>query len=168
MQYCVSPNRNTSCNQYTTPPCDPESINWVPHRVNRNLLAHQGKQPCFVFLHFLYLNFVRSIENISWNGMEWGREVLLPANPDLADILGLTWIWILTIPIFEILLDSEFLDFQVSRFPEFAICLPCGGVPCPVDYTSLSRHCHMNVHACQVHFGSISLPNFYCSPTQGG
>ena len=31
---------------------------------------------------------VRSMEKLAWDGMRWGREVLFPANPDLADILG--------------------------------------------------------------------------------
>ena len=46
--------------------------------------------------------------------MKWGREVLFPANPDLADILGdmdLDFDFI-----FEIFLDCKFLDFQVPRF----------------------------------------------------
>ena len=32
--------------------------------------------------------FVRSMGKIAWDGMKWGREVIFPANPDLADILG--------------------------------------------------------------------------------
>ena len=28
------------------------------------------------------------MEKIAWDGPKWGREVLFPANPDLADILG--------------------------------------------------------------------------------
>ena len=28
------------------------------------------------------------MEKMAWDGPKWGREVLFPANPDLADILG--------------------------------------------------------------------------------
>ena len=45
---------------------------------------------------------------MAWDGPKWGREVLFPANPDLADILG------------DADFDFDFLDFfgsQISRFP---------------------------------------------------
>ena len=32
--------------------------------------------------------FSRPMEKIAWDGPKWGREGLVPANPDLADILG--------------------------------------------------------------------------------
>ena len=63
--------------------------------------------------------WIRAVPNISvptqkrgWDGPKWGREVLFPANPDLADILGDTDFD------FE---NSYFLDvlgsqnFQISR-----------------------------------------------------
>ena len=28
------------------------------------------------------------MENMAWDGPKWGRELLFPASPDLADILG--------------------------------------------------------------------------------
>ena len=31
--------------------------------------------------------FFRPTQKIAWDGPKWGREVLFPANPDLADIL---------------------------------------------------------------------------------
>ena len=47
--------------------------------------------------------------------MKWCREVLFPANPDLADILGDMDLDFGNF-IFEMFLDSKFLDFQVPRF----------------------------------------------------
>ena len=42
-------------------------------------------------LYFLTcFGFFRSLEKFVWAGPKWGREVLFPANPDLADILGRT------------------------------------------------------------------------------
>ena len=32
--------------------------------------------------------FFRPTQKIAWEGPKWGRDVLFPANPDLADILG--------------------------------------------------------------------------------
>ena len=34
--------------------------------------------------------FFRPTQKIAWDGPKWDREVLFPANPDLADILGNT------------------------------------------------------------------------------
>ena len=34
------------------------------------------------------LAFFRPTQKIAWDGPKWGREVLFPTNPDLADILG--------------------------------------------------------------------------------
>ena len=42
---------------------------------------------------------------MAWDGPKWGREVLFPANPDLADILG----------------DADF-DFENSYFFDFFRC----------------------------------------------
>ena len=47
------------------------------------------------------------------NDMKGGREVLFPANPDLADILG---DMDLDFENFHFFLDSKFMDFQVSSF----------------------------------------------------
>ena len=35
-----------------------------------------------------FLDFFRSIEEITWDCPKWDREGLFPANPDLADILA--------------------------------------------------------------------------------
>ena len=55
------------------------------------------------------------MQKIAWEGPKWGREVLFPANPDLADILGRT--------------DFDFENFHfdifwipnfwIFRFPDF-------------------------------------------------
>ena len=52
------------------------------------------------------------------DGPKWGREVLFPANKNLADILGRTD-FDFEIFYFLLFLDSKFPDFQVSRFPDF-------------------------------------------------
>ena len=52
--------------------------------------------------------------------MKWGWEVLFPASPDLADILGDMDLDFENF-IFEIVVDSKFLDFQVPRFPKFGL-----------------------------------------------
>ena len=47
---------------------------------------------------------------MAWDGPKWGREVLFPTNPDLADILG------------RMDFDFEnfhFFDFLDPRFPDF-------------------------------------------------
>ena len=55
--------------------------------------------------------FFRSMGKIAWDGPKWGREVLFPANPDLADILD------------DMDFDCEkflffhFLGSHISRFP---------------------------------------------------
>ena len=52
------------------------------------------------------------------DGPKWGREGLLPANPDLADILGRTDFDFENF-YFLILFVPKFPDFQVPRFPNF-------------------------------------------------
>ena len=47
-----------------------------------------------------------------------GARRIFPTNPDLADILGRTDLDVENF-YFSVLLDSEFLDFQVPRFPDF-------------------------------------------------
>ena len=47
---------------------------------------------------------------MAWDGPKWGREILFPTNPDLADILG------------RMDFDFEnfhFLDFLDAKFPDF-------------------------------------------------
>ena len=50
--------------------------------------------------------------------MKWGWEVLCPANPDLANILGNVDLDFENLYFFD-LLDSIFLDLQVPRSPNF-------------------------------------------------
>ena len=53
------------------------------------------------------------MEKIAWDGPEWGREGLLPANPDLVDILGDT--------------DFDFENVHISGFfwfPDFQLSRP--------------------------------------------
>ena len=51
---------------------------------------------------------------MTWNGPKWGREVLLPANPNLANILGRTDLDFVNLHVLHVL-DSKFLDFQISQ-----------------------------------------------------
>ena len=48
--------------------------------------------------------------------MKWGREVLFPTNPDLADMLG-DMDFDFDNCMFLCFLDSKFLNFQVPKFP---------------------------------------------------
>ena len=52
--------------------------------------------------NFCMFSIFRPTQKIAWDGPKWGREVLFPANPDLADILGRT----------------DF-DFEISTFLQF-------------------------------------------------
>jgi len=54
---------------------------------------------------------------MTWGGPKCGREIIFPANPDLADILGDTDFDFENFYFFDFL-DPKFLDFQVPRFPE--------------------------------------------------
>ena len=45
------------------------------------------KESCQLFF-YTFLFFFRSMEKIVWDSRKWGQEVLSPANPDLAVILG--------------------------------------------------------------------------------
>ena len=54
------------------------------------------------------------MEKIAWNCPKWGREVLFPANPDLADVLGRTELDFENLYFWD-LLDPKFLAFQVPR-----------------------------------------------------
>ena len=102
--------------QVTAPP-------WVdsnkgPHRVNR---AHwPTKENMCRLCDFLLF---RSMEKMAWDGPRWGWESLFLANPDLADILGRTDLDFENFDCFD-LLDPKFLDFQVSRSPNFWISRP--------------------------------------------
>ena len=49
------------------------------------------------------------MEKIAWDGPKWGREVLFPANPDLADILGRTDL--------DFDMCFSFVGFQISEYP---------------------------------------------------
>ena len=54
---------------------------------------------------------------MAWDGPKWGREVLFPANPDLADILGDTDFDFENLYFWHFL-DVIFLDFQILGFPD--------------------------------------------------
>ena len=52
------------------------------------------------------------------NGTKWGQDFFLPTNPDLADILGHMDLDFGSFHFLDFL-DPNFLDFQVSRSPNF-------------------------------------------------
>ena len=55
----------------------------TPNRLNRaHWPTRESKQNFDIFLIF------RPTQKMAWGGPKWGQEVLFPANPDLADILG--------------------------------------------------------------------------------
>ena len=56
----------------------------------------------------------RCMENIAWDGPEWGPRGRCPAHLDLADILGRTYLDFANFHVFAFL-DRNFLDFQVPR-----------------------------------------------------
>ena len=58
---------------------------------------------------------------MGWEGPKWGREVLFPANPDLAVIFGRTVLYF-EFSVF-VVFDFRFLDFQVPRFPKSGLGL---------------------------------------------
>ena len=66
------------------------------------------------------------MEKIDPDGPKWGRDVIFPANTNLADILGRTDLDFDNLHVFHFL-DPKFLDFevprspssQISRFPDF-------------------------------------------------
>ena len=66
-----------------------QSISCGPH-------LNENKQNFHIFAIFW------STQKIAWEGPKWGREVLFPANPDLANILG----------------DTDF-DFENLHFWDF-------------------------------------------------
>ena len=51
------------------------------------------------------------MKKMTWDGTKWDREVLFPANPDLADVLGDMDID------FENYHFGNFSGFKLSRFP---------------------------------------------------
>ena len=57
-----------------------------PHRTRYNNPKRQ--------ILFIFWILFRSMEKMAWGGPKRGREVLFPANPDLATFWA-TWIWIL-------------------------------------------------------------------------
>merc|ERR1711938_252379 len=65
--------------------------------------------------HFcMFLDFFRSMEKMAWDGPKWGREDFFPANPDLANILGRTYLD------FEIFFSFCWIpNFWISSFPDF-------------------------------------------------
>ena len=58
------------------------------------------------------------MEKITWDGPKWDREVLFPANPDLADILGDMDLGFEIVHVFDVL-ESKFLDFPTSPNLDF-------------------------------------------------
>ena len=67
--------------------------------------------------------FFLSMEKMDWDGPKWGREGLLPANPDLSDILGRTDLDFVNFPFYFIFLDSR---RQLLQEAPLATCLPRG------------------------------------------
>ena len=57
------------------------------------------------------------MEKMTWDGPKWGQEGLLPANPELADILGDMDLHFENFHVFAFG-DSNIMDFQVPRFPK--------------------------------------------------
>ena len=78
------------------------------------------------------------MEKIAWDGPKRGRDVLFPANPDLADISGDTDFDFENF-IFGICLDPRFPDSWISRFLDlgsrFLAMAGCGSRGTPVDGT---------------------------------
>ena len=68
--------------------------------------------------------FFRSMEKIAWDGPKWGREVLFPANPDLADILS-----DMDFDVEMFLLFCWIPNFWISRFPDFQNLVRAGRKP---------------------------------------
>ena len=61
------------------------------------------------------LSFVWSMEEMTWDGAKWGREIIFPANPDFADILG---DMDFDLEIFYFLYIFGIPNFWISRSPE--------------------------------------------------
>ena len=73
------------------------------------------------------------MEKIAWDGPKWGREVIFPANPDLADILGRTDLDIFYFYIYWI------PNFWISRFQISKIWPLAGFGPC-LSHLDLLEH----------------------------
>ena len=90
----------------------PDALVQVERQAFCNLWCLGGPRPS----HFeATLHPSRKLFEMAANG---GRDVLFPANPDLADTLGRTDF---NFEIFFYVLDPKFLDFQVPRSPNFWI-----------------------------------------------
>ena len=91
---------------------DHDILHAVIHLPCHKLLCHAVPQlRCFLskignFL--IFFGFFRPTQKMSPDGPKWGREVIFPANPDLADILGRTGFD------FENLYFLDFFGFQIS------------------------------------------------------
>ena len=70
-------------------------------------MAHKRK----IYNSLIFVAFFRPTQKNAWEGPKWCREILFPANPDLADILGRTDL------VFENFELMFFFEFQISRFP---------------------------------------------------
>ena len=109
----------------------------TPNRVNR---VHWPTQENSIFFVCCVRCF-RSMEEIAWDGPQWGQEDFFPTNPDLADILsrtefnfdmcfllnfgsrisGCSDLQISTFPNFQVSRSvTKFPDFQTPRFPNAA------------------------------------------------
>ena len=71
-----------------------------------------------------FFGFFRPTQKMARDGPKWGREVLFPTNPDLADILGRTDF---DFENFYFLFVFWISNFQISRFPDFQIPRPRRG-----------------------------------------
>ena len=71
------------------------SIIFLLHSTIHRPLAHQGwigpiGPPRKIGKILAFFGFFRPTQKIGWEGPKWGREVIFPANPDLANISGRT------------------------------------------------------------------------------
>ena len=101
------------------------------------------------------------MEKIAWDGTKWGQEDLLPANPDLADLLGRTD------------LDSSIFIFDMFLIPNFWIfrsqiskIWPLAGLGPGLSHLDLLEHSSA-VAPGWLRGGSAALPDHKVREIQG-
>ena len=86
----------------------------TPHRVNRAHWSTKGNEKNLYFLHV-----IGPWKNCSWVASnEAGSFCFSPTNPDIADILGDTYLDFQRLYFLLFLDDPRFPDFQVPGFPD--------------------------------------------------